>query len=115
MQRKSMTQQEAFGGPWTQDKLERLKNYLDAYVKVFKNQTWAETVYVDAFAGTGSIPAKKTKTKIEAAPTLEVTDTEVQDFLNGSARVALGIEPPFGQYLFVELSPKKIKELEALK
>lgn len=113
-----MTQQSAFGGNWTQDKLERLKNYLNAYVKVFKNQTWAETIYVDAFAGTGSIPAKKTGIDSVAVPFLEVEDitgVQVEEFLNGSARIALEIDPPFGKYLFIESSAKKITELEALK
>lgn len=108
-----MTKQDAFGGPWTQDKLERLKRYLEAYVKVFKNQDWAKTVYVDAFAGTGSIPPKKTKPRDTAQ--LEIIDPEVQDFLAGSAKVALGIEPAFGQYLFIENSKKKIEELDNLK
>jgi len=108
-----MTQQETFGGNWTQDKLERLARYLSAYVKVFKNQHWAKTIYVDAFAGTGKIPVKKIKH--ENTPLPDIIDPEVQEFLTGSAEVALGIEPPFGQYLFIENSTKKFRELESLK
>lgn len=93
-----MTQKDAFGGHWTQDKLDRLKDYLTAYVKVFKNQDWAKTVYVDAFAGTGSIPPRERR--IDDTPSFDVIDLKVQNFLVGSARVALGIEPQFGEYLF---------------
>jgi three-Cys-motif partner protein len=108
-----MTHQEAFGGPWTQDKLARLQAYLVEYTKILKKQTWAETVYVDAFAGTGVIPPKATK--IEATPPDAPSEPEVANFIIGSTRVALSVEPPFGHYLFVELSPKKAQELEALK
>ena len=53
-----MTQQQSFGGPWTQDKLNRLQGYLEAYMTIMQKQTWAKKVYVDAFAGTGRIPVK---------------------------------------------------------
>lgn len=106
-----MTQQDAFGGAWTQDKLIRLRDYLRAYVKIFKNRPYFETVYVDAFAGTGAIPAKPAS----AGPGSEPEEGDVQGFLAGSARVALEIEPSFKRYLFVEKSPKKAEELAALR
>ncbi len=46
-----------FGGDWTQEKLERLRKYLRAYMTIFTANEWARhytTYYVDAFAGTGS-------------------------------------------------------------
>ena len=50
-----MTQQ-AFGGAHTEEKLNKLEDYLKAYLNVFKNQSWVHTIYFDAFAGTGEIP-----------------------------------------------------------
>jgi three-Cys-motif partner protein len=113
LQRSKMTQQEAFGGPWTQDKLSRLKAYLAAYMDILKKQPWATTVYVDAFAGTGVIPSKAAK--IKAALIDEPSEPEIASFITGSARVALSVDPPFGHYLFIELSARKVKELETLK
>ena len=51
-----------FGGPWTAKKLETVKKYLSAYTTIFKNNLRAQyfqTIYVDAFAGTGYSKLKK--------------------------------------------------------
>ena len=50
-----MTQQ-PFAGPHTKTKLDKLEAYLEAFLKVFKNKAGAHTIYVDAFAGTGTVP-----------------------------------------------------------
>jgi len=45
-----------FGGNWTEEKLEKLREYLHAYTTIFKQNiraSWYKTIYVDAFAGTG--------------------------------------------------------------
>ena len=42
-----------FGGPWTEEKLSRLRKYLRAYMTIFSTHPQAKllkTVYVDAFA-----------------------------------------------------------------
>jgi three-Cys-motif partner protein len=57
-----LSQQEMFGGSWTQQKLEILSKYLRAYRRIFDKNPKArffETSYVDAFAGTGEIPRRK--------------------------------------------------------
>ena len=107
-----MTRQQSFGGKWTQDKLARLQGYLEAYVTIFKNQAWATTIYVDAFAGTGTIPVKPI-----SAPSLalEPDEPHVVEFLEGSARIALSVEPPFAKYLFIEKTAAKARELEQLR
>ena len=46
-----------FGGDWTEIKLGRLQQYLNAYRTIFSANPRAQhftTWYVDAFAGTGS-------------------------------------------------------------
>lgn len=108
-----MTQQHSFGGSWTQDKLERLRGYLEAYMQIFKKQPWAQTVYVDAFAGTGTISVKPALAT--NASLFEQDEDKINSFLDGSVRVALSVEPSFGKYLFIERSIKKTKELEGLK
>ena len=45
-----------FGGPWTEEKLARLKKYLHAYMTIFSRNPRAayfKAIYADAFAGTG--------------------------------------------------------------
>jgi three-Cys-motif partner protein len=51
-----MKQRDKFGGNWTEEKLECLKKYLSAYTTIFTKNPKArhfQTIYVDAFAGTG--------------------------------------------------------------
>jgi three-Cys-motif partner protein len=82
-----------FGGSWTAEKLERVRKYLSAYTTIFRKQSWAITTYVDAFAGAGH---RVDSTKEEPV------DQENAEFLKGSARIALEVEPPFNNYLFIE-------------
>lgn len=107
-----MVQQE-FGGDWTQDKLARLKGYLEAYMQIFKDRPRLTPYYVDAFAGTGNIPTKSSPSANNSIDDPEEID--VDSFLNGSARVALEVDPPFAHYLFIERSAKKVAELKKLK
>jgi three-Cys-motif partner protein len=99
-----------FGGAWTTEKLERIRKYLKAYLQVMKNQYYFRTHYVDAFAGTGYNTIKNDK---ELFPDLVAPDT--QQFLDGSARIALKLERPFDRYIFIEKSTKRSTELEKLK
>lgn len=111
----AMTQQEMFGGPWTEKKLEALSKYLAAYRKIFSTNPRAQfftTTYVDAFAGTGEIPMPETQMLSLIVP--DEAEGE-EDFRKGSARLALEVNPPFHRYLFIEKNARKCEELEALK
>jgi hypothetical protein len=54
-----------FGGDWTTEKLQRVRKYLNAYMKIFDRNERARKlfpIYVDAFAGTGyRSPSHSTK------------------------------------------------------
>ncbi len=63
------------GGAWTIEKLEVIKNYLDAYTTALKRQRFS-LIYIDAFAGDGTV-------------TLETPDREFRRVVDGSARLAL--------------------------
>ena len=43
-----------FGGSWTQEKLNILRGYLDAYTTALKDQPF-KLIYIDAFAGSGNL------------------------------------------------------------
>jgi three-Cys-motif partner protein len=102
-----------FGGNWSRDKLERISKYLQAYATIMNKQNF-RYAYIDAFAGTGY---QTLKTGEQAGELLfpELVDEEPQRFLEGSARIALQIQPRFTKYIFVEKDPKRFLELEHLR
>jgi three-Cys-motif partner protein len=98
--------QDKFGAEHTERKLRILQRYLDSYTTALKKQPF-NTIYFDAFAGTGVIPQDEQKADLLNAQNLEV-------FIQGSAKRALSIKNPFDQYIFVEKSSEKIRELRGL-
>ncbi len=112
-----------FGSPrWTTDKLEILRRYLCAYTKVMKAMPF-ELVYVDAFAGTGTVDLNPLDRVNELANPglIPLTEEEQADILaarvvEGSARIALGItHRPFDRFILVELNSVFSAELRKLK
>ena len=102
-----------FGGEWTRQKLDMLRRYLGAYVKVLKNQHF-EQLYIDAFAGTGYVEVAQTEhDRGFFAP--ELAEDEPQQFFEGSASMALQIHPPFHRYIFIEQSPSRFEKLLRLR
>lgn len=99
-----------FGGPWTEVKLDAIKEYLQFYQGALKNMGF-ETWYVDAFAGSGERHAKvSTGGLFEQEP---IAEEEL--VLDGSARKALQIEPPFTHYWFAETHRGRQRALAALR
>lgn len=104
-----------FGGQWTEQKLEALKRYLDAYRLIFEQNQKAQyfkTIYIDAFAGTGE---RKTN-DADAEPTaLFASDElpELEDYKKGSARIALELTSPFDEYIFIDKNREHASHLEA--
>ena len=91
-----------FGGQWTIDKLNILEEYLNAYTTALKNQPF-KLMYIDAFAGTGEI-------------SLRNEDEDARDFIEGSARRAIGItDKPFDRLVFVEKDPQRYARLDSLR
>lgn len=107
-----------FGGDWTERKLDALDQYLRAYAKALSKTSFAR-IYIDAFAGTGYRERKVETT--EPVPSIfdeelnELTTSEPQRFLDGSAKIALRIEPSFSRFIFIERNEAKVRELELLR
>lgn len=99
---------------WTQDKLERIRKYLVAYTTIMQKRSH-KFAYIDGFAGTGYHELKQEESDGGASLFPEVGEPEVQAFLDGSARIALQVNPRFGKYIFIEKSTKKTAELEKLR
>lgn len=100
----------AFGGPWTEIKLDAIEYYLKCYTGALAKRGF-DLWYFDAFAGTGERTASKTTGGLfEKAP----IDT-IQETLDGSARRAIQIIPPFHHYVFIEEDEKRCTALEKIK
>ncbi len=107
-----------FGGDWTERKLDALGQYLRAYAKALSG-TKFKRIYIDAFAGTGYREQKASPVEVQRSifedELKELTEPEPQRFLDGSAKIALKVEPPFHGFIFIEYDPDKVRELEKLK
>lgn len=89
----------AFGGPWTEDKLNALGKYLRFYVTALRGQRF-RLVYVDTFAGTG-------RCKIR-------TGRDSHKVIDGSATIALDCGDGFDEYHFIEYKARHFRELQQL-
>lgn len=106
-------------GPWAEIKLDCLRKYLAAYTTILRKQRFKGYVYIDAFAGTGTAKIRQRKTESAEGETFLsslglIEDQEQERFILGSPRVALELEHPFTDYIFVELDEKKRSELQNL-
>lgn len=110
-----------FGGDWTTRKLGVLAGYLQSYTTALKDKPSAANpfrkAFIDAFAGTGYRDIRR---EDKAAPTQsllfpDLAETEPQELLDGSARLALQTEPAFDRYIFIERSPERCAHLEGLR
>jgi three-Cys-motif partner protein len=111
-----------FGGSWTTEKLELIAKYLKSYTTALKDQPSKhhpfKKGYIDAFAGTGYRDARRADGDEKSSQALLLPDLagqEPQEFLDGSARLALKTEPRFDSYVFIERSASRSAQLEALK
>lgn len=102
-----------FGGDWTEQKLRAVSSYLRSYSQVLKKQSFVR-LYIDAFAGTGYREQKQMEAEY---PSIfdELVEEDPQRFLDGSAALALAVEPPFDRYVFIEANRRRVAELEQLK
>jgi len=97
-----VTATQEFGGDWTEQKLAILDKYLAAYSAIFRSNAQAryfETIYVDAFAGTGVIE--------------QSNGDDTARLLAGSASRAIRHE--FDRYVFIEKSAERVSKLQELK
>lgn len=104
-----------FGGAWTEIKLNAVADYLAFYTLALKNQPKAETPfetwYIDAFAGTGDRTVGTTGSGLFD----DQPGTWDKVRLEGSARRALGIMPPFKHLVFIEENKRRYEALDALR
>lgn len=93
-----------FGGPWTEEKLDVLREYINFYTIALKNSPTPSRpfrlVYIDAFAGTGHCKVRAEGDDHRTIP--------------GSACIALDNALPFSRYHFIEPQRVYLRELQEL-
>ena len=102
-----------FGGDWTEQKLKALGSYLQQYRLIFTQNERAKyfkTIYIDAFAGTGERKVKKADDLTESM--FDSDSADLDKYRKGSARIALELESPFDQYIFIDKNKSHIEQLE---
>lgn len=110
-----------FGGDWTTRKLDVIAKYLESYTTALKDKPSAthpfRKAFIDAFAGTGyrSVRTDDTGANRQEALFPDNAAADPQSLLDGSARLALTVEPAFDRYIFIEQSAERCAQLERLK
>jgi three-Cys-motif partner protein len=80
-------------GPWTEVKLDILREYAGPYSKILAASGFHH-LYIDAYAAGGSHVSRKTG-----------------EVVRGSPLVALSIKPPFREYHFIDANPDRVDQL----
>ena len=114
-----MGEGKAFGGSWSIEKLECVEGYILSYLRVFKNQGWADLWYIDAFSGEGIQKLKGLSA--DGSPLDDDLDAEEQAavFTIGSSLRAIQASKRregeggrgFAHFVFIELDQAKLDAL----
>ena len=98
-----------FGGGWSDEKLDALRAYLSAYTQALSKASF-ERIYIDAFAGAGT---REVTPDSEDQLFDEMLPDEDAGYRHGSPLIALGTEPPFHRFVFIERDSGSITKLQA--
>lgn len=84
-------------GPWSEVKLDIVREYAQAYSRILSGQKKLRLhhVYIDAFAGAGVHLSRSTK-----------------EFVPGSPLNALNVRPPFAEYHFIDINQARVGSLQ---
>jgi len=108
-----MATKQQFGGNWTEKKLKKVGDYLSAYSTIMRKKSF-KFAYIDAFAGTGYRMNQSNSSEGQDIIFDKSELKEIEQYSNGSARIALNIDPEFDKYIFLDKSRGNITELKKL-
>lgn len=106
-----------FGGDWTEQKLSRLKNYLEAYTKIFRSNEAAShfaITYLDAFAGSGYRKPRSPKAAPPPVSLFGIPPPQAVSLRKGSALLALETHPSFDRYIFIDRDEENVAALSEM-
>lgn len=107
------------GGTWTEQKLLCVKSYAEAWASLMANNTqrygW-KTRFIDAFSGTGTYQPNNRGQDTSSGSLFEKSEDEAEfrSVRDGSAKIAMAVEPPFHRIDLIENKRKFSLELERL-
>jgi len=105
----------AWGGQWTEQKLDAFEKYVKAYLTIMNNNRekygW-ELIYFDAFAGSGSRESKQKNENITEL--FDITEEEKSVYRGAAERVVNIDLPGFDYYYFIEEDETSKSELEQI-
>jgi three-Cys-motif partner protein len=107
-------------GPWAREKLNCLRKYLSAYTTILSKQRFKGYFYIDAFAGPGSLEVRRQQAHgVAQQSLLELAAHATEhageaEYIEGSPRIALGLDRPFTHYVFIEQDSGRIARLQTL-
>lgn len=101
-------------GPWAEQKLKALTDYLEFYGTALSKQSFSR-VYIDAFAGATIAKIRGSEGITEPSPFFDDPETSdaQEQFVLGSPLRALGITHPFHKYYFFDMDETRAKEIES--
>jgi three-Cys-motif partner protein len=103
-------QNETWGGPWTEKKLNAFSKYVWSYLMIMKKNTFWETIYFDGFAGSGT---KEKNIDNEYYKQLQITVEEEKTYKGAAERVlTLKDDLSFNYYYFIDKQECSIQKLE---
>jgi three-Cys-motif partner protein len=100
-----MSTQQKYYNQGTEKKLSVVQSYLESYLQVLSKWNF-ETVYVDAFAGSGANHIR------ESVGALFSESEDADEIREGSALRAVKLKKRFSKYIFIESSSSKLSELQ---
>ncbi len=102
--------QAAWGGKWTNKKLDAFTKYVSAYLTIMSKYKYWKTIYFDGFAGSGT---RHTKKNTEVLNLLQF-DTEDENIYKGAAERILSLPNnlAFDFHYFVDLENKSLEKLK---
>lgn len=108
--------QEDVVGPWAEEKLDVLEQYLRYYCTRLSKQSFT-LVYIDGFAGAAVTRVRRNGRPIDTEP---LAFTEEDDALRdriilGSPARALRTDPGFDRHYFFDLDERRVQKLEELR
>lgn len=103
-------QNETWGGPWTEKKLNAFSKYVWSYLMIMKKNLFWETIYFDGFAGSGT---KEKNIDNEYYKQLQITIEDEKIYKGAAERVlTLKDDLSFNYYYFIDKQECSIQKLE---
>lgn len=102
-----------FGASHTVQKLNCVKGFLDGWAIAMSKQGHFNKRYIDAFSGSGHFEFASSEESDGSQPNLIEEATISREFVDGSALLALDVQPPFDRVDLVEKDPSVASELRS--